>query len=116
MCCGIGDSHENDDVSRPSFVPPLTGTLDLSPVEGLEKTTRHLLDLQVCSRFRSLKFTWSYEEDFQWITALIEECSDVLERISIDESSSGELEPLSLRCVMLMPNLTGPRRCVGSLG
>ena len=115
-CLGVNNSYDSNSVTWPSILPPLTGTLLLSLPGGMEYTIPHVLGLQVFCRFRSLKCTVSYEEDFQCITALIEECSDALKYVFIEDSSAGKLDSLSLCRMILTPNLTEHRAFVGGLG
>ena len=95
LCGKIGDNT----IVQSSTPPQLTGTLTLSLTEGMEPTVRNLMDLQIFPRFRKLECTWLFEEDSQWITALIEEFSGTLERIFIEDeysySGSGKPNPTS---------------------
>ena len=98
----MSDRKDDGVIVRPSTLPPLTGTLTLYVPEGIERTIRNLLDLQTCSRFRGLDCTGWYEGDSRWITVLIEECSDTLERVFIRDlhTGSGNLDPSSCYAVL----------------
>jgi hypothetical protein len=83
MCLRLTNDGDDIIIHQPLTSPPLTGTLDLCVREGMERTTRWLLDLPNGVRFRNFKCKWFLEEDFRWMTALVEACSDTLEYIEI---------------------------------
>lgn len=73
-------------VFQPPSSPPLTGTLSLSLVEGIEYVTSGLLSLPNGVHFRKFLCTWRLQEDFRWVIALVEGFSDTLEYVEIDRS------------------------------
>jgi hypothetical protein len=75
---------DDSPVFRPPASPPLTGTLSLDLVEGIEHFTRGLLTLSNGIRFRDFVCTMRYEEDYRWVVALVERCSNTLEYVEID--------------------------------
>ena len=87
---------------QPPALPPLTGTLVVYLPGGMGRTTRGLLDLQIRNRFRRLDCTLWWEEDFRWTTTLIEESSDTLEYVYIEDltrdSGLSKLYPLGFCC------------------
>ena len=78
------DDDDDSPVFQPLASPPLTGTLSLSLAEVMEHVTCGLLNLPNGVHFRKFLFTWRLEEDFQWITALVEGCSNTLKYIEFD--------------------------------
>ena len=80
----INKGDDDCPVFQPLSSPPLTGTLSLSLAEGMEHVTCGLLNLPNGVHFRKFLFTWRLEEDFQWITALVEGCSNTLKYIEFD--------------------------------
>ena len=62
--------------------------LTLSPPEGMEYAARTLLDMRICSRVRRLNCTWWWEDDPQWVAALIGGCSETLEYVYIEDDST----------------------------
>ncbi|KAF9778178.1 hypothetical protein BJ322DRAFT_501077 [Thelephora terrestris] len=87
LCHGMDTrSSEEDERStfKPSTSPPLTGTLLLYMLNGVEHTARRLLNLPHGLHFRKFVCTWCTGEELRWIMALVEECSATLERIEIE--------------------------------
>ena len=80
---GIGKDHNAGPVFQPPASPPLTGSLVVSLVEGLEHLARGLLSLPNAIRFRKFICPWHRGEDLQWIMALVEGCSNTLEYLEI---------------------------------
>ena len=76
-------SGEDDTVFWPSTSPPLTGTLTLTLFHDMDYVVRRLLDLPNGLRFRNILCKLSHGEDFEWVTALVEECSDTLEYANV---------------------------------
>ncbi|KAF9789268.1 hypothetical protein BJ322DRAFT_528919 [Thelephora terrestris] len=74
---------DENPTSQPSNSPPLTGALRLSLTRGMKTITHRLLELPNRIRFRELECRRYIEEDLRCITALVEECSDTLERVDI---------------------------------
>ena len=106
-CIGGRDADDNNSaIFRPSTLPLLTGTLTLRFPGGMEPATRRLLDLQVCGRLRGLELTRWLEEDTQWMSALMEACSDTLEYFGIEDATDGELDPPNSRYVIRLPSLS----------
>ena len=69
---------------QPSTSPVLTGTLELYlPDRGTEHIARQLLGVSSGLHFREFVWRWRGEEDARWVAALVEACSDTLERIDI---------------------------------
>jgi hypothetical protein len=81
---GIGSDGGDCSDFRPSTSPPLIGTLALSLPPGMGRAMRQLLNLPNGLRFRGLDFKWYSEEDLRWMSAIVEACSDPLERLEID--------------------------------
>ena len=100
-------------VIRPSTSSPLTGTLSLSLPDGMECTTRHLIGLHICTRIRRLDFTLWFRQDSQWITALIEQCSETLEYVDVADFTTGKFG--SLVPPKPTPDLMEPRAFAESL-
>ena len=84
---GIDDSILNSDVPptvlRPSTSPTFTGNLDLTVFKGMGPITRRLLGLPNGLHFRKLRLSWLYEEDLQWMIALVAKCSHTLESLNV---------------------------------
>ena len=93
----ISDSYTDADVTDwcepivwpPNFqFPPLTGTLVLRPSRP-DCITRLLLAVPGCLRFR--KIIWEYHpEHLEGVMAVVERCSDTLERIDIARPIRGK--------------------------
>ena len=66
----------------PPSSPVFTGTLRLIIFRGIGPIVRRLLDLPNGLHFRQLILTWVWEDELQWINALVAECSDTLESIT----------------------------------
>lgn len=62
--------------------PPLTGTLAISRSHK-EHLVAWLLDLPNGLCFQKFEFLWRGETDGQWVTALVEACSDTLEHVDL---------------------------------
>ena len=84
---GIDDNVLNSDVLptvlRPSTSPALTGALDLALFKGMGPIARRLLGLPNGLHFRKLTLSWFYEEDLQWMIALVAKCSHTLESLGV---------------------------------
>ena len=79
-----GDNNDCDGtVFQPSSSPALTGALELSLPQRMERVTRQLLGLPNGLHFRKLVCTWYLEENLRWIMALLARCSDTLECVDI---------------------------------
>ncbi|KAF9778127.1 hypothetical protein BJ322DRAFT_1114377 [Thelephora terrestris] len=89
----------NDDgpVFKLRASPPLTGSLSVSLVEGIEYFARGLPALPNGFHFRKVVCTWDFEEDLLWIMALMEGCYNTLEYVEMkrDRHSSSTLVDLS---------------------
>ena len=81
---GVSANDDDSTIFQPSASPPLTGTLTLSLIRGMEPVTRRLLELPSGVRFRKLECTLYLEEDFPCAMAMVGECSDTLECVEID--------------------------------
>ena len=80
---GLGGSDWYQDGFQPSTSPALTGTLELNLKRRMEPTARLLLDLPNGLHFRKLVCRWEIEENVLWTRALVEACSDTLERVDL---------------------------------
>ena len=78
-------------VPRPSKSPPLTGTLCIH--RSLVYVARRLLDLPDGLHFRELTCSGCLTTDLEWVTALVERCSDTLKLVNIDCPLHGKLPP-----------------------
>ena len=83
-----GDDHA---IFQPSTSPPLTGTLVLSLSSGIEQVVPQLLSLLNGIRLRELKYTFHSKQDLRQMMALVEECSNILEHVDIDDETHGKL-------------------------
>ncbi|KAF9642572.1 hypothetical protein BDM02DRAFT_2030270 [Thelephora ganbajun] len=70
-------------VFRPSISPVLTGTLRVHLPGRMGGATRRLLDLPGGLHFRKLELSCCRDSNFQWMRALVVECSDALECVDI---------------------------------
>jgi len=66
-----------------SASPLLTGSLKLTIPGGMEYTARQLLNLPNGLHFRTLKFSWTREDDLRWIMELVVGCSESLEYLDL---------------------------------
>ena len=86
------DARDMDEaVPRPSKSPPLTGTLCVH--RSLEYIVRRLLDLPDGLHFHELTCSGCLTADLEWVTTLVERCSDTLELVNIDCLMHGKLLP-----------------------
>ena len=90
---GIHTLDRNEVVSQPSISPPLTGTFYIR--RWLKHVVRQLLDLPSGLNFREFTCEECLEEDLKWVTALVERCSDTLERVDIGCKIFGKSPPSS---------------------
>ena len=93
---GMGGGDHDSAIIQPLTSPPLTGTLSLSLSQGMGCTTRYLLGLQICTRIRRLDCTRWFWQDFRWTSALIEQCSETLQCVSIVDFTPGQFGSLCL--------------------
>lgn len=93
IIAGLRVSTTNDDntIFRPSASPPLTGTLSISRSYRMTNLFVWLLDLPNGIRFQKFKFLWRVETDAQFVTALIEACSETLEHVDLGPQVKGKL-------------------------
>jgi len=84
----VVDDHKDDGtITQFSTSPPLTGTLKLDLVQGIEAITRQLLELPNGIHFRMLKCKWYLgRDDPRWTVATMEACSGTLESIDINST------------------------------
>ena len=74
---------------QPPSSPSFTGTLRLVLFQGMGPAVRRLLDLPNGLHFRKLTISLSKGDDVQWITALVVECLDTLESLSVSRPPFG---------------------------
>ncbi|KAF9778708.1 hypothetical protein BJ322DRAFT_486083 [Thelephora terrestris] len=93
----VVDDHKDDGtITQFPTSPPLTGTLKLDLVQGIEAITRQLLELPNGIHFRMLKFKWYLgRDDPRWTVATMEACSGTLESIDINSTKLCEFCPFS---------------------
>ena len=97
-------NNDDLDVGRPLIgIPPpsspvFTGTLRLIIFHRMGPIVRRLLDLPNGLHFRHLILTWVWEDELQWIDALVVECSDTLESITITASRDRRGAIIRLLC------------------
>ena len=90
---------ENDDLKidgpptaiQPSTSPVFTGTLELTLLQDMTRIARWLLDLPNGLHFRKFRLTWPQEGYLRWINALVAECSDTLESLSVTHHAPGTI-------------------------
>ena len=85
------DNH--DDVFQPSTSPPLTRTLEICAVWGMEYITRQLLNLPNGFHFWKLDCTWYLEDVVWWINALVDSCVGTLQCVYLEPRYLGEFYP-----------------------
>ena len=78
-------AHRNGDNTgfQPPTSPPLTGTLTVDRPRGVEHLLPGLLELPNCIRFRKVECLLDSVVDIRWTVALVEACSNTLERVEI---------------------------------
>ena len=77
-----------------STPPALTGTLELSMYEGMEKTIPEMLNLPGGLRFRELQLSWCGGIEFPSVAKLVAACSDTLERLDIECDIDSTFNPV----------------------
>jgi hypothetical protein len=90
--CAPAKDDDGQDGPHPavsSISPRLTGTLEFLPVGRAAVTVRRLLDLPHGIHFRTLKLSWSKEEDHRYLMELVVNCSDTLENLDITHDLKG---------------------------
>jgi hypothetical protein len=78
--------HEDEPVLQTPASLPLTGTLSLNLDKGIGDVTCELLGLPNGIHFRRFSCVWRFDQDYQWVMALVERCSDTLEYVEIDRN------------------------------
>ncbi|KAF9778142.1 hypothetical protein BJ322DRAFT_1214811 [Thelephora terrestris] len=94
---GVGNSkHKDEPLFQPRVPLPLTGTLSLNLDKGIGDVTRELLGLPHGIHFRRFSCVWRFEQDYRWVMALVERCSDTLEYVEIDRNQHSSLALIDL--------------------
>ena len=93
---GVDNDDDDGTVFQPSTSPPLTGTLVLCLIRGMEPTTHRLLALPSGVRFRRLECIWYLEEDLRCIKAAVQGCSDTIECVDIECANPGKSHSFNL--------------------
>ncbi|KAF9786149.1 hypothetical protein BJ322DRAFT_771169 [Thelephora terrestris] len=103
---GIREDGDDGPVFQPRASPPLTGCLALNLADGIEPVTRGLLALPDGIHFRQFLCTWRYEEEHQWVTALVERCSHTLESVQIDRKEHSSAASIDLSSATKLREVT----------
>ena len=95
-----GDDIDEEPRGPPAAVssstsPALTGALELSMYEGMERTLSEMLNLPGGLHFRELQLSWCGGIEFPSVAKLVAACSDTLERLDIECDLHCMFDPVS---------------------